>query len=330
MKKDINIQLIRIISMFFILFCHFSNEMQNNIGTALGQFFNVGVFIFLFISGYLFGKKEINNIKEWYTKRFCRIFIPVWIWTLIVNIIYAIKGQEISIVGIMAYLFNLQGFFGMTNGLEHLWFLSLIMICYLITPILYKLRNKTNKSLKYLIILAGIIVISVLISYLNVRIGMYIFECTLYIFAYYYSFNEEKYNLNKIKNIIFIGIMVVSMIIRVVTKKYLDNTVIYSNFIVLLTQSLIAISIFFIIKNIKINIKNKKVIQCINHLDEVSFYIYIVHYIFCVGPIDIIYPMSKIYIFQVIITLIISYLLGVLLMRLTNSINNKLLERRDY
>ena len=110
MKKDINIQIIRIIAMFFILFCHFANEMGNTYGNILGQFFNVGVFIFLIISGYLYGKKEIKNTYQWYLKRFFRIFIPLWIWTIIVNMIYVVKGQEVSIIGIISYIFNLQGF----------------------------------------------------------------------------------------------------------------------------------------------------------------------------------------------------------------------------
>lgn len=282
MKKNVNIQLIRIISMFFILFCHFCNEMHNKYGNILGQFFNVGVFIFLFISGYLFGKKEIKNIKEWYIKRFCRIFIPVWIWTIIINIVYLIKGQEISLIGVISYVFNLQGFFGATEGLEHLWFLSLIMICYLITPILEKLRNMTSSSFKYLIVLVGIVIVSILVSYSNVKIGRYMFECALYIFAYYYSFNEKKYSLMKIKSWIFIVVIFISMIIRTILKKYIDTTIIYTNFVVLFTQSVIAISVFFIIKKMKFDIKGQKIISYINNLDEVTFYIYIVHYAFCV------------------------------------------------
>lgn len=46
MKKDINIQIIRIVAMFFILFCHFFNEIRNKLA-VLGQFFNVGFLYFL-------------------------------------------------------------------------------------------------------------------------------------------------------------------------------------------------------------------------------------------------------------------------------------------
>ena len=148
--------------------------------------------------------------------------------------------------------------------------------------ILEKLRNMTSNSFKYLIVLVGVVIVSILVSYSNVKIGRYMFECALYIFAYYYSFNEKKYSLMKIKSWIFIVVIFISMIIRTILKKYIDNTIIYTNFVVLFTQSVIAISIFFIIKKMKFDIKGQKIISYINNLDEVTFYIYIVHYAFCV------------------------------------------------
>ena len=187
MKKELNIQLLRITSMFMILLCHFCNESGNTVGNALGQFLNVGVFIFFIISGYLFGKRNIDNTKEWYIKRCIRIFIPLWVWTIVVNIIYAVIGMEgeISIKYIVITMLNLQGFFGTTLGLSHLWFLSVIMICYLITPILQKLRNQNLK--KILLILIGLILCSVVISFGNKQIGRYMFMCLVYAFAYYCS-----------------------------------------------------------------------------------------------------------------------------------------------
>ena len=41
----------------------------------------------------------------------------------------------------IAYIFNLQGFEIYVHGAEHLWYLTIIMICYLITPLLNKYKN---------------------------------------------------------------------------------------------------------------------------------------------------------------------------------------------
>ena len=64
MKKDTSIQIIRIFSMTMIVICHLLSIMQNYYMIALSQFFSIGVYIFLFISGFLYGKKEINLMSK--------------------------------------------------------------------------------------------------------------------------------------------------------------------------------------------------------------------------------------------------------------------------
>ena len=46
----------------------------------------------------------------------------------------------------IVYIFNLQGFQIYVHGAEHLWYLTIIMICYLITPILNKYRRKITDA----------------------------------------------------------------------------------------------------------------------------------------------------------------------------------------
>ena len=58
MKKDVSIQIVRICAMFSILACHLVQELNNSKIAQLAQFFNVGVYIFLFLSGYLYGNKK--------------------------------------------------------------------------------------------------------------------------------------------------------------------------------------------------------------------------------------------------------------------------------
>lgn len=50
------------------------------------QFFNVGVHIFLIISGYLYGKRKINSNTtyiKWLIKRAKRILLPLYIFLVI-------------------------------------------------------------------------------------------------------------------------------------------------------------------------------------------------------------------------------------------------------
>ena len=322
MKKNVNISIVRIVSMFMILICHFCNEMGNKLGNVLGQTFNVGVFIFIIISGYLFGKKDIDKPVNWIIKRIKKIMIPVWIWVFVVNIIYLMKGIPLNFVGIISYIFDMQGWFGIMNGLEHLWFLSVIMICYFITPFLEKVRKNQLNFLKIILVF---FIVSIICSFVNVKLGRYIFDVNLYISAYYYSFFENKFKKNKTNIFTYMGIIILSMITRVICRKFLDETVVYTNIVVLYTQSLIAFSIFKIIQSF--NFKNIK-LKIVDHLDEISYYIYIVHYVFCVGPVDILGKWGRYYIVQLIAVIVLSYICAIILKRLTMYCN-KILMKKD-
>lgn len=56
MKRDKTIQITRSIAMFFILMCHLLQEIDIGKLKHISLFFNVGVYIFLFISAYILKK----------------------------------------------------------------------------------------------------------------------------------------------------------------------------------------------------------------------------------------------------------------------------------
>lgn len=64
-KRNISIQFIRIIAMLMIIFDHMLNSVSFPMRTAIVQVANSGVFIFLFISGFLFGNRHINHWLSW-------------------------------------------------------------------------------------------------------------------------------------------------------------------------------------------------------------------------------------------------------------------------
>ena len=140
-KRNKSIQLIRIVAMFMIVTDHMLSICDFPMKSFVVQVANSGVFIFLFISGLLFGQKEITNWKQWFLKRGIRILIPFWTFVLVDFIIEGIIWHDITMKQVFAYAFNLQGLFGIRETTNPLWFLTLLMICYLITPILYKLKR---------------------------------------------------------------------------------------------------------------------------------------------------------------------------------------------
>jgi len=139
------ISVIRVTATIFIFLCHFAQEMPSHMIKAMGQIFNVGVVIFFFISGYLYGRKHIYSFRKWFTKRYFKINIPIVLF--IFSLLFVTFNFNVK--SFFCYMLNLQGFLGeyVIQGAGHLWFVSVLMLCYLITPILQKLKAYiTNKQ----------------------------------------------------------------------------------------------------------------------------------------------------------------------------------------
>lgn len=117
-----SIQLIRIMAMFMIIFDHLFMGIDFPLKSLVVQISNSGTFIFLFISGFLYGKREINNWLEWYGKRILRICIPMWIFMFIDFIVEYFVWEKFEIKHVFIYMFNLQGILGVNITGASLWF----------------------------------------------------------------------------------------------------------------------------------------------------------------------------------------------------------------
>lgn len=80
------ISYLRVFAMILILACHIVQEHNNVYINMTAQFLNVGVSIFIIISGYLYGKKEIKEeYFKWIIKRAKRILIPMYFFMVSYN-----------------------------------------------------------------------------------------------------------------------------------------------------------------------------------------------------------------------------------------------------
>ena len=277
MKKDTSIQIIRVFSMTMIVICHLLSIMQNYYMIALSQFFSIGVYIFLFISGFLYGKKEIKNYKKWYIGRVKKILIPVWLFSFSV-LLYCIffNKNKFDISYIFIYLFNIQGFFKGFIGLGHLWFLTPLMICYLLLFVIKK--GKNNKT--PLLFVIFLLILSIVTCFINKTFSLYCFYIITFYLGYIYRGFYKK-NISKRNFCVSVFTIVLFSIIRLLTNSFFDNSVIYNSFCVPLTSIFISIGMFSLICNITNKLSNNKYID---FFDELSLYIYITHYSFFIGP----------------------------------------------
>lgn len=283
-SRDGRISFIRVVATLMIIFTHLIAETDNL--KFIAAITTVAVYTFIFISGFIFGKKKIHNPLKWIMKRLSRILIPMYIFMLFLFVMRFILFGEFSISRVLIYMLNLQGILGGVQGGLHLWFLTMIMFCYLITPLLYKIRDFVlclsliNKTLFFL----SIIALQVVISYsVSEKIGLYIAYLGLYIFAYLISTVWDR-TLTTGGMFLFTGVVILSMGMRLGVRYFFDGDVIYNTITVPLTQSVIGIYLFVALDKISVLFNTSRCKKIINHLDSISFELYITHYGFIVGP----------------------------------------------
>ena len=143
MHRNYNISIVRVLAMISIVFGHWCNWKQIN----LYQFGAIGVEIFLFISGYLYGDKKWESKNNWLLHRYLKLMPPIWIMTCLVFVSYVVLDQPINIIKkVIVSLLGLQGIsfvagdihLGGFSGLGQTWFVTVILLCYFL---LFSLKN---------------------------------------------------------------------------------------------------------------------------------------------------------------------------------------------
>lgn len=135
------------ISAILIILCHANlyDIKVNSIIHFLLTFGNVGVDIFLFLSGIgcYYSLMRGGGLANWYKKRLIRIFIPYALAQIPFWGFYLIKGNFDLIDNL--YEFSTLAFWVRHTGM---WYIALLIPLYLITPFLYKLFESTVHRLK--------------------------------------------------------------------------------------------------------------------------------------------------------------------------------------
>lgn len=140
--KEDYISFLRFGAMCSIVLCH----LLQFYGNALAWWFNVGVQIFLIISGFLYGRKEEIKAVSFIAKEFKKILLNYYVYLIVLLPFYVLVFH--NPFSIKAFLKLLLGV-GDVPGLGHLWFVSTILFCYLITPALSKISGGGKRIRMY-------------------------------------------------------------------------------------------------------------------------------------------------------------------------------------
>ncbi|MDD6633826.1 MAG: acyltransferase [Ruminococcus sp.] len=312
---------IRVVSTLMIFLCHTVFLFGDLIGKT-AQFFNIAVTVFFFISAYLYSIREKcsqDGVTLWYKKRLIRIIVPYYIFLFVLFILFLIFHQEIIP---LEWITTGLIIAGVTEtpvvSTGHLWFITAIIVCYIITPLLYKIRENKKATVLFLsIILVGYFPVALFIKDI---VGTYYSSVLEYILAFFFlKLYIERVN-KKTGIIVGLSSLIAGCLLKLLFIYYFDNTILYTKFLVEVCSLIIGFGIFtsiyyFVENTYRVSKKFEKVIDS---FDSFSYEFYIVHMVFIQGCFSV-FVFENPFI-NIVIAFILSLLFGYLLHILSNKI----------
>ena len=121
---------LRATGVIMILLCHLVAQNSNSIVQMTGQFFNIGVEIFIILSGFLFGVSGgINSVKNWYVKRLKRIYIPYELFIIFLAFVHIGLGYSICSIDWLWLILGFQGSIVGVLGADLVYYSFVDLLC---------------------------------------------------------------------------------------------------------------------------------------------------------------------------------------------------------
>lgn len=135
-RTNYTISLLRIFACAMIVWNHMSGFMLDGFLNKW-NWANTGVQIFFFMSGYLYGGRIIENRAQWITRQSKKIYKPYYLsLVILIPLVFWLDRESLSFINILTALLGLQGFGLQIEGLGQHWFVTYILVCYLLTVFL--------------------------------------------------------------------------------------------------------------------------------------------------------------------------------------------------
>ena len=285
----------------------------------------MGVQVFFIISGFLYGNRTIDALVPWLKKRFAKILIPYYIFLTLV-----ILGYLIVSPGRLGQSNIISSYFvvGKIKGISHLWFVSYILFCYIITPYLAAIKDYlSNKTMLFAI--SSIVMIFCVYSILEILTKGYFRPGMVgcYIFGYFTAVFVNRIGEKTLKLCFLISLIptVVSNFIYchihyiegVEMKGLLVHVTDYSH-------SFLGYSITLLLMIVFKNIKKNRILE---YSDRYSYEIYLVHQLFILSPLTLLsFYQSRIT--NITITLITIFVSGIILRSMNKTLQSRIINRR--
>lgn len=275
MKRYHFISVLRVLAMLSIVAGHICTFLD----IYLFDLGGVGIYSFLAISGFLYGNRVIENTGKWLVSRVKRIMIPVWIWTILLFVL----GMVIDTAhyDLLLCLFGVQGLpfftpvsFEVYRPMAHTWFITVILLCYLMTALIGTEKTQGWVDHNKRVIFPALCLVQIVLVYFGFQIIFFNVFFAGYIIA---RLKDGKLNTRAVLSFLT---MLMLGIIRIMWHRYGAENVFYNRIIVSWSGAAIGIFslCFFEWFGSKVSMEKLSESKGWKYLDKLSFPIYIVHY----------------------------------------------------
>ncbi len=291
-KRDYKISYIRATATVMVVLLHIIQYFSYTYPkiSIISDWLNLGLVMFFVISAFLYSKRDIKkqDYKKWISHRYAEIAVPATtavIFALAYFYLLAKAGWDtVTIKNVIFSVFcglGLEAIVPDPWKFMQYWFLTYILICYFTIPLIQKVNFKEYTNAQFWI---GTSVISLFaqgaLSAIHSPVrwgGLLRFYLAYAIFKRYDIKSPEMKKTMKI-----LAVFEIPCILIVVILKYFMAAEGFwgrlAELIFIYTQTLVGISLFYVLYLLFGHIKEKKWI--IKRTDRYSYYVYLTHCFF--------------------------------------------------
>lgn len=238
-----------------------------------------GVDIFLFLSGFglFYGFEKNKSLKQFYYKRFIRIY-PLYLFIVILS---SILAGEYDLMKILIKCIGVGYYLPFIPNAYYEWYVPTIVLFYLLFPILYRLLNRNVKKYGCAFICVGLILTAILIVLqkgtvilTTSRIPVFILGC---MFGYFYN---KNITINK--TFVLSAISLVFMVVEIILVNHFNNEFLWRNALYWLPFIFITPGLCFTLCYFFDRISSEIILKILHLTGYLSFEVYLVHVV-CLG-----------------------------------------------
>lgn len=274
---DPAISTVRLIAMCMIIITHLLSYYKN----PLCNWFNVGVQVFLCMSGYLYGSRSSSGEGASFIIKNCKkILTDYLMFQLIYMTCYVMLAQTTFTISIKDQLLCND----FLPGSGHLWFIPYILFCYVITPILFDLKKALTSVSIQRGALTGALLIGIIIGMKVLHVPYKIEDVMAYVIGFFLGdIPHEKMDL-KNKGIWLLtgmGMLFNALIWTGFAKRMLPQSL-YQHYYDS-SHTLMGITVFIFLYALFRKIQWKRIERVLRFSDKYSYDVYLVHQVFILG-----------------------------------------------